>query len=41
MVKMALDGLVSLGSVAVRKVGQKFLYTHKSLFVANDVAVFK
>jgi hypothetical protein len=41
MVKMALDGLVNAGSVGVRQVGQKFLYTHKSLFVANDVSVWK
>jgi len=40
MVKMALDGLVNAGSVGVRQVGQKFLYTHKSLFVANDVSVW-
>ncbi len=41
MVKMALDNLVGLGSVGVRQVGQKFLYSHSSLFVANDVQVFK
>jgi hypothetical protein len=41
MVKMALDALVNAGSVGVRQFGQKFLYTHKSLFVANDVSVWK
>lgn len=37
MVKTALDYLVAKGSVGVRQVGQKNLFCHKSVFLANDV----
>lgn len=41
VVRFALDGLVARGSVAVRRVGQKNLYAHKSNFIANDVNPWK
>ena len=41
MVRTALDGLVARGSVAVRQVGQKNLYAHKSGFIAHDVNVWE
>jgi KaiC/GvpD/RAD55 family RecA-like ATPase len=37
MVKTALDYLVAKGSVGVRQAGQKNLFCHKSVFLANDV----
>jgi hypothetical protein len=37
MVKTALDYLVAKGSVGVRQAGQKNLFSHKSVFLANDV----
>jgi hypothetical protein len=40
MVRTALEGLVARGSVSVRQVGQKNLYSHKSQFLANDVQVW-
>ena len=40
MVRQALEGLVGRGSVAVRQVGQKNLYAHKAVFIANDVNVW-
>ena len=40
MVRQALESLVARGSVIVRQVGQKNLYSHKSSFLANDVEIW-
>ena len=41
MVRQALDGLVAKGSVTLRQVGQKNLYTHRSAFLATDVSAWE
>ena len=41
MVRQALEGLVARGSVAVRQSGQKTLYAHKAMFIANDVQAWE
>jgi Fe2+ or Zn2+ uptake regulation protein len=37
MVRLALEALVARGSVSVRRLGQKQLFTHVSSFLANDI----
>jgi hypothetical protein len=41
MVRVALDGLVARGSVQMRPSGQKMLYSHKTLFSANEISEWK
>jgi hypothetical protein len=41
LVRQALDGLVARGSVALRQVGQKNLYSHRSAFLATDVSAWE
>lgn len=41
LVRIALEGLVARGSVSVRQVGQKQLYSHHAIFLANDVQTWE